>query len=141
MNRPWLYFTCPAEWRNTLVETNAEKILLTEFPHHAVTGPRQKMREMAITRAHPAFHDPTRFHDSIRDRSDFCVALIYPDGRIPIDVFDDMSWFLARGEPVFILDEGGTITRYTGTPYYKLVLSLEETQQRLNEKEATTDDA
>ena len=140
MRRPWLYFTCPAEWRNTTVEINTEKILLTEFPNHTVTGPRRKIREAAITRANPAFNNPTRFHDTIRDSSDFCVALSYPDGRIPTDVFDDMSWFSARGKPVFLIDEGGTITPYSGTPYYKTVLSLEETKHRLQEKEMIADE-
>lgn len=134
-----LYFTCPAEWRETTIEVNTQLLLLTEFPEHRIGGPHKKNRETAILRAHPAFSDPTRFHDSARDKSDFCVALLYTDGRMPLDVFDDMSWFLARGKPVFVIDEGGTISSYTGTPYYKCVLSLEETQQRLSEKETIVD--
>lgn len=136
---PRLYFTCPAEWRGTEIEVNTQLLLMIEFPEHQISGPHKKNRELTIRRSHPAFSVPNRFYDSARTSADICVALRYPDGKMPSDVFDDMSWFLEKGIPVFVVEPGGGLHRYEGVPHYKQVLTLEETQQRLQEKEMIAD--
>ena len=73
------------------------------------------------------------FTEEVLPTCQACVLLPFRDGRWGAGVAKEVAWFLDRGFPVWSISPDGRLAPVTQMPYYKVILTVEQTRERLRD--------